>query len=103
MAERSGHSGFGDAAAIEKIRASIEADSKVKCIYSGADMTKPEQIEALFGLRLPSPLGHQGGAAAGVELGDGALLWVLRRLPASMWLLSGPEPLALAEEVVTLE
>lgn len=62
-----------------------------------------EQIEALFGLRLPSPLGHQGGAAAGVELGDGALLWVLRRLPASMWLLSGPEPLALAEEVVTLE
>ncbi len=40
--------GFGDAAAIEKIRTSIEADSKVKCIYSGADMTKPEQIEALF-------------------------------------------------------
>ncbi len=40
--------GFGDAAAIEKIRSSIEADSKVKCIYSNADMTKPEEIEALF-------------------------------------------------------
>ena len=34
--------GFGDAAAIEKIRASIEADSKVKCVYSNADMTKPD-------------------------------------------------------------
>lgn len=40
--------GFGDAAAIEKIRASIEAEHKVKCVYSGADMTKPEQIEAMF-------------------------------------------------------
>ena len=40
--------GFGDAAAIEKLRASIEAESKVRCIYSGADMTKPEQIEAMF-------------------------------------------------------
>jgi 3-hydroxybutyrate dehydrogenase len=40
--------GFGDAAAIEKIRASIEADSKVKCVYSPADLTKPDEIEAMF-------------------------------------------------------
>jgi len=40
--------GFGDATAIEKIRASIESEHKVTCIYSGADMTKPEQIEAMF-------------------------------------------------------
>jgi 3-hydroxybutyrate dehydrogenase len=40
--------GFGEAAAIEKLRASIEADSKVKCLYSSADMTKPDQIEAMF-------------------------------------------------------
>jgi 3-hydroxybutyrate dehydrogenase len=40
--------GFGDAAAIEKLRASIEAEHKVKCIYSNADMTKPDQIEAMF-------------------------------------------------------
>ena len=40
--------GFGDVAAIEKIRSGIEAEHKVKCIYSGADMTKPEQIEAMF-------------------------------------------------------
>ncbi len=42
--------GFGDAGAIEKIRSGIEKDSKVSCVYSGADMTKPEQIEALFAM-----------------------------------------------------
>jgi 3-hydroxybutyrate dehydrogenase len=36
--------GLGDAAEIEKIRLSIEADYKVKALYHGADMTKPEQI-----------------------------------------------------------
>jgi 3-hydroxybutyrate dehydrogenase len=40
--------GFGDAAAIEKIRSGIEAQHKVKCLYSNADMTKPDQIEAMF-------------------------------------------------------
>lgn len=40
--------GFGDAAAIEKLRASIAAENRVACLYSSADMTKPEQIEAMF-------------------------------------------------------
>jgi 3-hydroxybutyrate dehydrogenase len=40
--------GFGDAAAIEKLRASIAAEHNVTCLYSGADMTKPDQIEAMF-------------------------------------------------------
>jgi 3-hydroxybutyrate dehydrogenase len=40
--------GFGDAAGIERIRASIEADHKVKCLHSPADMTKPAEIEAMF-------------------------------------------------------
>lgn len=40
--------GFGDAAAIETIRAGIEAEHKVKCLYSAADMTKPDQIETMF-------------------------------------------------------
>lgn len=40
--------GFGDPAAIEKIRSSIETEHKVRCIYSSADMTKPDQIEAMF-------------------------------------------------------
>ena len=67
--------------------------------------TLVDQIEALFGLRLPSPLGVRAGLPAGAptELVDGAMLWVLRRLPASLWLMSSPEPLALSEEVITLE
>ncbi len=36
--------GFGDKGAIEKERAGIESDFKVKAIYSPADMTKPDQI-----------------------------------------------------------
>ena len=36
--------GFGDKAAIEKERAGIENDFKVKAIYSGADMSKPAEI-----------------------------------------------------------
>jgi 3-hydroxybutyrate dehydrogenase len=36
--------GFGDKDAIEKERAGIEKDFKVKAIYSAADMTKPDQI-----------------------------------------------------------
>jgi 3-hydroxybutyrate dehydrogenase len=36
--------GFGDAAAIEKERAGLESEFGVKAIYSGADVTKPEQI-----------------------------------------------------------
>ncbi|MEQ1610553.1 MAG: 3-hydroxybutyrate dehydrogenase [Hyphomonadaceae bacterium] len=40
--------GFGDAVAIERLRVAIEAEHKVKCLYSGADMTKTDQIEAMF-------------------------------------------------------
>jgi 3-hydroxybutyrate dehydrogenase len=40
--------GFGDAAAIEKERAGIEQDFGVKCIYSGADMTKPAAIAEMI-------------------------------------------------------
>lgn len=40
--------GFGEPAAIEKLRASIAAEHNVTCLYSSADMTKPEQIEAMF-------------------------------------------------------
>ena len=36
--------GFGDKTAIEKERAGIESEFGVKCIYSGADVTKPDQI-----------------------------------------------------------
>ena len=39
--------GFGEAAAIEKERASIEREFGVKARYSAADMTKPDQIAAM--------------------------------------------------------
>ncbi len=42
--------GFGDAAAIEKERASIESDFGVKAIYSPADMTKPDEIAGMIAL-----------------------------------------------------
>jgi 3-hydroxybutyrate dehydrogenase len=41
--------GFGDAAAIEAERASIEKDFGVKAIYDGADMSKPTEIAAMVG------------------------------------------------------
>src|SRR5271163_2549687 len=41
--------GFGDAAAIEGERASIENDFAVKAIYDGADMSKPTEIAAMIG------------------------------------------------------
>ena len=36
--------GFGDKTEIEKIRASVEKDFRVKALYSPADMTKPADI-----------------------------------------------------------
>src|SRR3712207_2552902 len=40
--------GFGEAAAIEAARAAIEGEFGVKALHSGADMTKPEEIEAMI-------------------------------------------------------
>ena len=44
--------GFGDAAQIEALRASIEHMYGVKAIYSGADMSKPEEIRAMMALAM---------------------------------------------------
>ena len=40
--------GFGKSEDIEKERAGIEADFKVKALYSAADMTKPDQIAGMI-------------------------------------------------------
>ncbi|NDE91149.1 MAG: 3-hydroxybutyrate dehydrogenase [Alphaproteobacteria bacterium] len=40
--------GFGDAAAIEDVRAGIEKEFGVKARYNGADISKPDQVEALI-------------------------------------------------------
>src|SRR5260370_19325911 len=45
--------GMGTPADIEKERASIETDFKVKAVHSPADLTKPNQIAAL------APLGEK--------------------------------------------
>lgn len=42
--------GFGDAAVIEAERAGIEKKHGVKCVYSSADMSKPEQIREMVAL-----------------------------------------------------
>jgi 3-hydroxybutyrate dehydrogenase len=39
--------GFGDASEIEKIRAEIERECRVRALYSPADMTKPAEIAAM--------------------------------------------------------
>ncbi len=39
--------GFGDAGQIEKLRARIEGEFKVRAIYSPADMAKPAEIEGM--------------------------------------------------------
>jgi len=40
--------GFGDKAEIERVRAEIAAQTGVKVIYHGADMSKPDEIAALI-------------------------------------------------------
>ena len=40
--------GFGDSDEIESFRAGLEAEHNIKALYSGADMTKPEQITAMI-------------------------------------------------------
>ena len=40
--------GFGEAAAIEALRAGMEAKCKVRVAYDGADMSRPEQIAAMI-------------------------------------------------------
>lgn len=40
--------GFGDAGEIEKLRAGLASRFGVKVLYDGADMSKPDQIEAMM-------------------------------------------------------
>ncbi len=40
--------GFGDAAEIERTRAAIEGEFGVRALYSGADMSKGDEIEAMI-------------------------------------------------------
>ena len=42
--------GFGEAAAIESTRAELEAKYGVKVVYSGADISKPDEVKAMIDL-----------------------------------------------------
>lgn len=42
--------GFGEAAAIEAVRADLEAKYGVKVVYSGADISKPDDVKAMVEL-----------------------------------------------------
>jgi len=42
--------GFGEAAAIETVRADLEAKYGVKVVYSGADISKPDDVKAMVEL-----------------------------------------------------
>jgi protease-4 len=69
-----------------------------------------DRIKALFGLELPNPLAMAGSSGPWTDVGAGAgiglpspILVVLRHLPASLWLLTEPRPLALAEHTFVLK
>jgi 3-hydroxybutyrate dehydrogenase len=46
--------GFGEAAAIEAVRAGLEAKHGVKVVYSGADISKPDEVKAMVDLCISS-------------------------------------------------
>ena len=46
--------GFGDAAAIEATRAGLESKYGVKVVYSGADISKPDDVKAMIDLCVSS-------------------------------------------------
>lgn len=46
--------GFGDAGEIEAIRTGLESAHGIRAGYNGADLTKPEQIDALIDATLES-------------------------------------------------
>ena len=52
--------GFGDAAAIEQERAALEKTSRGRALYSGHDLTKVDQIEAM--------MAEAAGAFGGVDI-----------------------------------
>jgi 3-hydroxybutyrate dehydrogenase len=46
--------GFGDAASIETERANLESTYGIKAVYSGADISKPEEVKAMVELCVSS-------------------------------------------------
>lgn len=73
--------GFGDAAEIEKERAGIEAEFKVKTVYSAADMTKPAEIAEMVAL------GEKTFGAVDILINNAGIQFVspVEEFPAEKW------------------
>lgn len=86
------YGGLREAIAYARTQARLRVDEGA-VQHVPAPPTLGDQISAIFGLKLPNPLG----------MGGTALVWVLRRLPPSLWLSERPTDLALAEETIVVE
>jgi len=77
--------GFGDAAAIEAERAGLEKDYGVKALYSGADLTKPEEIEAM--IKACDALASQGGGGVDILVNNAGIQFVspIEDFPIEKW------------------
>ena len=73
--------GFGDKDAIEKERSGIEKDFGVKAIYSGADMSKPEEIEEA----VESPIKKFGGVDILVNNAGIQFVSPIEEFPLEKW------------------
>ncbi len=73
--------GFGDAAEIEQARAGIEAEFKVKAVYSPADMTKPAEIAEMVAL------GEKTFGAVDILINNAGIQFVspVEEFPAEKW------------------
>lgn len=73
--------GFGDAAEIEQERAGIEAEFKVKAVYSPADMTKPAEIAEMVAL------GEKTFGAVDILINNAGIQFVspVEEFPAEKW------------------
>ncbi len=96
------HEAIGRAAAI----ASIDAKTIEVKLYP-EEASQAENLRRIFSFDIPLG-GVRGSALAGAaRVGGfglpGTLLTILSRLPVGLWLVSGPQPLALAEETMLIE
>jgi protease-4 len=100
------YGGLREAIVRARLMANLRHDEGSVALYPKPPGTL-ETIRRIFNVKIPWPLGHErhpmtqaiGRGGLGVPI---PLLWVLRRLPVSLWLMDGPQPLALAEATIEI-
>ena len=73
--------GFGDADAIEKTRKGMEADAGVSVRYSGADLTKAEEVEGL----ISQAVSELGGVDILVNNAGAQHVYPIEEFPPEKW------------------